>query len=49
MNEGQIAVGAGESHDDFEDFGGGLSDEQVARQALARLIALLEEQGYVPR
>ena len=47
LNEGQIAVGAGASHQDFEDFGRGLSDEQVARQALERTVELLREHGYV--
>src|SRR5688500_12810201 len=40
---GQIAVGATVTgdHDDFEDFGRGLSDEEVAREAFARFVGLL--------
>jgi hypothetical protein len=47
LNDGQIAVGAGKSHDDFEDFGRGLTDEQVAQRAFARLVGLLKEHGYI--
>src|SRR5688500_7166504 len=40
----QIAVGrtSGE-HEDFEDFGRGLSDTGVAREAFARLVEILRE------
>ena len=43
----QIAVGAGEQHEDFENFGRRLTDEQVARLALERLVELLMEHGYI--
>jgi hypothetical protein len=47
LNERQITVGAGKSHEDFEDFGRGLTDEQVAQRAFSRLIELLKEHGYI--
>jgi len=47
LNDGQITVGAGQSHDDFEDFGRGLSDEQVAQLAFNRLVELLKENAYI--
>ncbi len=47
LRDQQIAVGAAASHEDFEDFGRRLSGEQVAQEALARLIVLLREHGYV--
>jgi hypothetical protein len=43
----QIAVGAGEQHEDFESFGRRLTDEQVARLAFERLVELLMEHGYI--
>jgi hypothetical protein len=47
MDYGQIAVGTGQSHDDFEDFGRGLTDEQVAQEAFDRLVELLRGNGYL--
>jgi hypothetical protein len=46
----QIAVGptVGE-HEDFEDFGRGLSDEDVAREAFARFVEILTETGHITR
>jgi len=47
---GQIALGltTGE-HEDFEDFGRGLSDEQVAQAAFDRFVELLAEHGHLGR
>lgn len=44
----QIALGrtAGE-HEDFEDFGRGLSDEDVGREAFARFVEVLRENGHL--
>jgi hypothetical protein len=44
----QIAVGAtaGE-HEDFEDFGRGLSDTVIAREAFTRFVEILRETGLV--
>ena len=44
----QIAVGvtAGE-HDDFEDFGRGLSDTAIAREAFTRFVEILHETGLI--
>jgi hypothetical protein len=47
LREGQIAVGAGGSHDDFETFGRRISDEEVAQEAFVRFVALLRAHGYV--
>lgn len=45
---GQIAIGqtSGE-HEDFEDFGRGLSEEAVAREAFDRFVAILSEAGHL--
>lgn len=44
----QIAVGvSGGEHDDFEDFGRGLSDEAVAAEAFERFVQLLRKGGHV--
>ena len=47
---GQIAVGATITgdHDDFEDFGRDLSDQEVAREVFDRFVELLREHGHVP-
>ena len=47
---GQIAVGSAATgdHDDFEDFGRGLSDQEVAREAFDRFVELLREHGHLP-
>jgi hypothetical protein len=44
----QIALGLtkGEHHD-FESFGRGLTDEQVAREAFERFVALLDRHGHL--
>lgn len=44
----QIAVGiAHGNHDDFEDFGRGLSEEAVATEAFERFVQLLRERGHL--
>ena len=43
----QIAVGVGDEHTDFEDFGRGLTDAQVAQEALNHFAELLHEHGYL--
>jgi hypothetical protein len=44
----QIAVGATSGdHHDFEDYGRGLSDSDVAKQAFDRLTELLRLQGHL--
>ena len=49
LSGGQITVGAtGGSHDDFEDFGRGLSDDAVAAEAFERFVQLLRANGHVP-
>ena len=44
----QIALGltAGK-HEDFEDFGRGLSDAEVAREAFRRFVELLSQHGHL--
>ena len=47
---GQIAVGlTGGAHQDFEDFGRGRSDEEVAREAFDYFVKLLRQHGYLER
>jgi len=44
----QIALGTTRGdHEDFEDFGRGLSDEDVAREAFSRFVELLTEAGHL--
>lgn len=46
----QIAVGPTKGrHEDFEDFGRGLSDEEVAREAFDRFVEVLAESAYLSR
>ena len=44
---GQIAVGDRADHTDFADFGHGLSDEDIARDAFNDLIELLRRHGHL--
>lgn len=46
-NDVQIAVGVGNEHTDFEDFGRPMSDEEVAQEAFSHFVELLREHGYV--
>ena len=46
-NDVQIAIGVGDEHTDFEDFGRGLTDAQVAQEALNHFAELLHEHGYL--
>jgi|SRR5438034_4386828 len=44
----QIAVGVTNGdHDDFEDFGRGLSEEALATEAFQRFVQLLRERGHL--
>ena len=45
LAESQITVGSGNSAKDFESFGRGLSDKELAREAWAFLKALIRERG----
>jgi hypothetical protein len=45
--DGQIAVGAGDSHTDFESFGRHMSDDQVGAEAFAHFVDLLRQHGYL--
>jgi len=41
----QITIGAGDSDRDFEDFGRGLSDKEVAQEAFSYFETLIREKG----
>ena len=43
----QIAVGSGEEHTDFEDWGRGLTDREVAQEAFDAVASLLGEKGHL--
>ena len=48
LSDGQITVGiVGGEHDDFEDFGRGLSDQAIAQEALVRFLGVLAENGLI--
>ncbi len=48
--DGQIAVGLTSGvHQDFEDFGRGRTDEEVAREAFDYFLKLLRDHGHVER
>ena len=49
LTAGQITIGAKDSHRDFEDFGRGLTDEQLAEEAFSYFQELAQENGYVAR
>jgi len=44
---GQIAVGDRTDHTDFADYGHGLSDEEIARDAFSDLVKLLRRHGHL--
>jgi len=44
LTSSQITVGAGDDASDFEDFGRGLSEASVAKEAFERFVALLESE-----
>jgi hypothetical protein len=47
LRAGQFAVGAGKDHhEDFEDFGRGVTDAQLAQEAFDYFVTLLHEHGY---
>ena len=43
--DAQIAVGSGEHHTDFEDWGRGWTDREVAQEALDYMVSLLLQNG----
>ena len=45
IRPGQIAVGIGPEHADFEDFGRGMSEEQLGEEAFAEFRDLIEGRG----
>ena len=47
LRGGQIAVGDQADHQDFEDFGRGLSDQDLAREAFDDLVELLRRHGHL--
>ncbi len=48
LSGGSIAVGVTKgAHDDFEDFGRRISDEQLAREAFERFLEVLSESGLL--
>jgi hypothetical protein len=50
LTDGQIAVGLTSGvHQDFEDFGRGRPDEDVAREAFDYFVKLLRDHGYLER
>jgi hypothetical protein len=46
QHNGQIAVGDQSGHEDFENFGRGLSEREIAQEAFAYFRRLLSENGY---
>ena len=45
LTESQITVGGGNTAEDFESFGRGLSDKELAREAWALLESLIRRRG----
>ena len=45
LTESQITVGGGNTAEDFESFGRGLSDKELAREAWALLESLIRKRG----
>ena len=46
--EGQITVGFGDQHTDFETFGRKISEEQLAQEAFSYFLELVSDKGYLP-
>ena len=42
-------VGTIDFHDDYQDFGTGQTDAEIAREAFARFVELLRENGHLDR
>ena len=47
LREGAIAVGSNEIHTDFENFGRGITQTEIAEAALQHLIGLLAKHGLI--
>jgi hypothetical protein len=47
LRDDSIAVGAGSSHTDFEAFGRSISTDQLAGEAFAEFVRLLQEKGHI--
>jgi hypothetical protein len=45
LTGGHVTVGTSEARTDFEDFGRGLSNQQLAEEAFAQFVVLLQEKG----
>ena len=45
--DSQIAVGSGEHHTDFEHWGRGWTDREVAQEALDYIVSLLVQHGHL--
>ena len=49
IRPGEAVVGTKEFHDDYQDFGTGQSDTEIAGEAFARFVELLRENGHLDR
>jgi hypothetical protein len=49
VRAGEAVVGTTDFHDDYQDFGTGQSDADIAREAFARFVELLRENGHLDR
>ena len=49
IRSAEAVVGASGFHDDYQDFGTGQSDAEIAREAFARFVELLRENGHLDR
>jgi hypothetical protein len=49
LRPGDAVVGTREFHDDYQDFGSGQSDAEIASEAFARFVELLRENGHLDR
>ena len=47
LTDYQITVGADSGSTDFEDFGRGLSQREIAQEALSHFVSLLRERGLL--
>ncbi|MGZ5096089.1 MAG: hypothetical protein ACXWCH_33685 [Burkholderiales bacterium] len=47
LRDTAITIGTADDHVDFEDFGRGLSDEELAREAFAYFTGLLVKRGII--
>jgi hypothetical protein len=49
VRPGEAVVGTRDFHEDYQDFGTGQSDVEIAGQAFARFVELLRENGHLDR